>query len=117
MLLYRWLGTLDVCIGIADGCRRDEHMWTGIGAFLNMLPLRMEADASQAFADAVVEAREKSLAVLTNAIPLEVILNELQMSRQATHTPLAQAFMNYAETSVENGKEFLGCASEMVAED
>lgn len=117
VLLFRWLGTEDVCIGFADGCRRDESMWTGIGAFLNMLPLRMKAQASQSFADAIVESREKSHGALSNAIPLEAILNELKVSRQATHSPLAQAFMNYAETSVESGREFLDCESEMMAED
>ncbi|RHZ44289.1 uncharacterized protein CDV56_102026 [Aspergillus thermomutatus] len=117
VLLFRWLGTEDVCIGFADGCRRDESMWTGIGPFLNMLPLRMKARTSQSFADAIVESREKSHGALSNAIPLEVILNELKVSRQATHSPLAQAFMNYAETSVESGREFLDCDCEMMAED
>ncbi|PKY00833.1 beta-ketoacyl synthase domain-containing protein [Aspergillus campestris IBT 28561] len=117
VLLLRWLGTEDVCIGFADGCRRDERMWTGIGPFLNMLPLRMKARRAQSFADAIAEAREKSHAALSNALPLEVILNELKVSRQPTHSPLAQAFINYAETSVESGREFLGCGCQMMKED
>ncbi|KAJ5318336.1 hypothetical protein N7476_004756 [Penicillium atrosanguineum] len=117
VLLFRWLGTEDVCIGFADGCRRDERMWTGIGAFLNMLPLRMKACASQSFGDAIVESREKSHGALSNAIPLEAILNELKVPRKAEHPPLAQAFINYAETSVESGREFLDCQCEMMAED
>ncbi|OOF97571.1 hypothetical protein ASPCADRAFT_129251 [Aspergillus carbonarius ITEM 5010] len=117
VLLFRWLGMEDICIGFADGCRRDESMWTGIGAFLNMLPLRLKAQASQSFADAIVESRGKTHGALSNAIPLEVILNELKVSRPATHSPLAQAFINYAETSVESGREFLDCDCEMMAED
>jgi hybrid polyketide synthase/nonribosomal peptide synthetase ACE1 len=112
VLLHRFLGTRDVCIGIADNCRRDDYMRTGIGPFLNMLPLRMNASAEQSFGEAIVEAREKSLLVLTNAIPFEVILNELQVIRPSTHTPLAQAFMNYAENDVEDGQLFLGCRME-----
>ncbi|KAK1676294.1 beta-ketoacyl synthase domain-containing protein [Colletotrichum godetiae] len=117
VLLHRFLGTTDVCIGIADSCRRDDHMRTGIGPFLNMLPLRMAANAEQPFLSALDEAREKSFAVLANSIPLEVILNELRVSRQATHTPLAQAFMNYAENDLEDGQTFLGCRMTMMKQE
>ncbi|RYP73786.1 hypothetical protein DL770_007712 [Monosporascus sp. CRB-9-2] len=117
VLLHRFLGTTDVCIGIADSCRRDDHMRTGIGPFLNMLPLRMAASAEQPFLGALEEAREKSFAVLANSIPLEVILNELRVPRQATHTPLAQAFMNYAENDLEDGQAFLGCRMKMMKQD
>ena len=117
VLLQRFLGTRDVCIGIADSCRRDDYMRTGIGPFLNMLPLRMNASAEQRFSDAIVEAREKSLLVLTNSIPLEVILNELQVVRHSTHSPLAQAFMNYAENDIEDGQSFLGCRMKTMNQD
>ncbi|KAK2022912.1 beta-ketoacyl synthase domain-containing protein [Colletotrichum zoysiae] len=117
VLLHRFLGTTDVCIGIADSCRRDDRMRTGIGPFLNMLPLRMAAGAGQPFLRALEEAREKSFAVLANSIPLEVILNELRVSRQATHTPLAQAFMNYAENDLEDGQAFLGCRVKMMKQE
>ena len=117
VLLHRFLGTRDVCIGIADSCRRDDYMRTGIGPFLNMLPLRMNASPEQPFVRAIEEARQQSLSVLTNSIPLEVILNELRVSRQSTHTPLAQAFMNYAENNLEDGQPFLGCRMEMMKQD
>ncbi|KAK7460255.1 beta-ketoacyl synthase domain-containing protein [Colletotrichum acutatum] len=117
VFLHRFLGTTDVCIGIADSCRRDDQMRTGIGPFLNMLPLRMAASAEQPFLSALDEAREKSFAVLANSIPLEVILNELRISRQATHTPLAQAFMNYAENDLEDGQTFLGCRMTMMKQE
>ncbi|KAL9039293.1 MAG: hypothetical protein Q9214_004936 [Letrouitia sp. 1 TL-2023] len=117
VLLHRFLGTRDVCIGIADSCRKDDYMRMSIGPFLNMLPLRMNANAQQNFGDAIVEAREKSYSILNNAIPFEVILNELQVVRNSTHTPLAQAFMNYAENNVEGGQSFLGCRMEIMKQD
>jgi hybrid polyketide synthase/nonribosomal peptide synthetase ACE1 len=112
VLLHRFLGTKDVCIGIADNCRGDDYMRTGIGPFLNMLPLRMNASSEQPFAEAITESREKSLLALTNSIPFEIILNELHVTRPSTHTPLAQAFLNYAENDVEDGQSFLGCQME-----
>ena len=117
VLLHRFLGVRDFCIGIADSCRKDEFMHTGIGPFLNMLPLRMNVSPSQTFASVLEEARQSSLSALANSIPLEIILDELRVSRQSTHTPLAQAFMNYAENDVEDGQSFLGCRMELMKQE
>ncbi|KAI1116691.1 beta-ketoacyl synthase domain-containing protein [Nemania sp. NC0429] len=117
VLLLRFLGVEDVCIGIADNCRNDDFACTGVGPFLNMLPIRMAARADQTFADAVLESRQKSLSALENSIPLEVILNELYISRQSTHTPLAQVFLNYADSDARAAQSFLGCAMDIQKQD
>nr|XP_036580489.1 beta-ketoacyl synthase domain-containing protein [Colletotrichum truncatum]KAF6788401.1 beta-ketoacyl synthase domain-containing protein [Colletotrichum truncatum] len=111
VLLYRFLGVEDVCIGFTDSCRREEHMHASIGPFLNTLPIRMAASAKESFGDAIVSARDKIMQVLTNTIPLEVVLNELQSgaARNSSHPPLAQALMNYAETNVQENQSLLGC--------
>ncbi|KAH7019596.1 beta-ketoacyl synthase domain-containing protein [Ilyonectria destructans] len=117
VLLYRFLGITDVCIGIVDSGRRDEETQLSIGPYLNTLPLRMNASAKQKFSDAIVEAREKSISVLSNPLPLELILKETQTNRASTHTPLAQAFMNYAETNIPDGHPFLGCEMSALSQD
>lgn len=114
VLLHRFLGIDDVCIGIADSCRGDDYMRTGIGAFLNMLPLRMQVHGDDLFASSLAAAKERSFEVLSHSIPLDVILNELRVSRVATHTPLAQAFLNYAENDLEDGQNFLGCRMDTI---
>ncbi|KAF2761850.1 beta-ketoacyl synthase domain-containing protein [Pseudovirgaria hyperparasitica] len=117
VLLFRWLGTEDVCIGMADGGRRDEQGWSALGPFLNMLPLRLRSSAQQVFSDSIVQARDKAHSALNSAVPWEMILDELNVERPATHSPIAQAFINYAETSVESGKSFLGCDMKLLVED
>ncbi|KAI0199478.1 beta-ketoacyl synthase domain-containing protein [Astrocystis sublimbata] len=118
-LLGRWLGAEDTCIMIADSSRRDERAWTALGPFINTLPLRLRGGqgSTQTFAECMVEARDMWHEVLEHAVPLDVILTELAVARPATHAPLAQAVMNYAEVSVESRREFLGCAMEMMRED
>ncbi|KAG6003604.1 putative Hybrid PKS-NRPS biosynthetic cluster [Claviceps maximensis] len=111
-LLRRFLGSRDFCICIVDRCRSDDdHSATGIGPFINMLPLRMTATShNQKVDESIVEARNKAFSVLENALPLELILNELQVVRKATHTPLAQVLLNYSgENSAQDEETLLGC--------
>ncbi|GJC90276.1 PKS-NRPS hybrid synthetase CHGG_01239 [Colletotrichum liriopes] len=82
-----------------------------------MLPLWMAASAEQPFLGALEEARKKSFPVLANSIPLEVILNKPRVSRRAILTPLAPAFMNYAENDLEDGQIFLGCRMKMMKQE
>ncbi|XWW92934.1 hypothetical protein V2A60_000862 [Cordyceps javanica] len=117
VLLHRFLGVEDVCIGIADSCRRDEHMMTSVGPFLNMLPARLSISGKKTIGECILDARRKALGVLGNAMPFEAILNELHVVREASHTPLAQAFLNYAENNTEESNSLLGCQMEVMRED
>ncbi|KAG6021791.1 hypothetical protein E4U41_002397 [Claviceps citrina] len=65
-LLHRFLEMEDVCVGIVDSCW-SEHI-----------------------------SRNKTLAVLANALPFEVILNKLHVVREPTHAPPAQVLSNYS---------------------
>ncbi|KAJ3496326.1 hypothetical protein NLG97_g2739 [Lecanicillium saksenae] len=117
VLLHRFLGVDDVCIGIADSCRRDEHMMTSVGPFLNMLPARLSIPGDKTIDECISDARQKALGVLGHAMPFEAILNELQVVREASHTPLAQAFLNYAENNTEESNSLLGCQMTVMRED
>jgi hybrid polyketide synthase/nonribosomal peptide synthetase ACE1 len=116
-LIHRFLGVRDVCFGVVDNCRWNDHMRAGIGPLINILPLRLKASSEQRFCDAITEARQKALLALTNSVPLEVILNELQVTRHSTHSPLVQVFVNYIENSIEDGQSFLGCQMEVMNQD
>ena len=116
-LLYRFLGVEDLCIGIVDGSRRDEEMQDSIGPYLNVLPVRLSAREDQLFSQAIEDAREESVSALSNSLPLEVILNELQLSRSPTHTPIFQTFVNYLEGGIEEGQKLCDCLIEMKKHD
>ena len=117
VLLYRFLGTSDICIGIADNCRRDYYVRKAIRPLLNLLPLRINPSADQLLGEAMKEARQKSLSVLTNSTPLEVMVNRLHVAHPSTHIPLAQAFLNHAEKIFGDGQSFLRCRMETMKHD
>ena len=61
-----------------------------------------------------MEARTKTYRALGNsAVPFEVILNELQVARSASHSPLFQAFIDYRQGAREI-MSFGECQLEMV---
>lgn len=114
-LLYRLAGgnVDDICIGMADGGRSDQHAEDSVGFFLNLLPLRFQQlSKTQVFSDALKETRRKVVAALANSkVPFDVLLNEVNAPRSSTANPLFQAFINYRQ-GVEEKRHFVGCDSE-----
>ncbi|RYP90585.1 hypothetical protein DL770_003295 [Monosporascus sp. CRB-9-2] len=95
-LLFKFLATDDICIGIADANRLDQRFLRTIGMFLNLLPLRFRRRAGQMFADIVADTSRKAMSALENSrLPFEVLLEELNIQRSLAHTPLFQVFVNY----------------------
>ena len=112
-LLLRFMDAEDLCIGIGDANRTEEDMLDCIGPYLNLLPLRFSTQSMQTFSDALSEARDKAYLVLANSKPpLEVILNELGVSRSSTYSPLFQTFVDYRRGTLEK-RTFGECQLEM----
>ncbi|KAI9693988.1 MAG: putative Hybrid PKS-NRPS biosynthetic cluster [Bathelium mastoideum] len=110
-LLYRWAGEdcTDICIGMADGGRNNEDVSDSVGFFLNLLPLRFRVQSSQTFNDALKEARSKVVSALANSkVPFDVLLNEINVPRTSTYSPVFQAFINYRQ-GVQDSRPFCGC--------
>ena len=98
IFLFRYLDVDDLCIGLADANRGDTETDLTMGYLLNLLPLRFQRDGKQDFAAAVKEARETSYAALAHSrIPFDILLDNLDIPRSATSTPLFQVFMDYRQ--------------------
>ncbi|KAL9130700.1 MAG: hypothetical protein Q9217_001179 [Psora testacea] len=111
-LLFRFLDTDDLCVGFGDANRTDGNVRESIGFYLNLLPLRFRSKPTQTFGDAVKEARTKVSAALANSrLPFDVLLEELQIPRSATHSPLFQAFINYRH-ELQEKRTFGSCELE-----
>ncbi|TGJ86271.1 hypothetical protein E0Z10_g2470 [Xylaria hypoxylon] len=96
VLLVRYTGQSDISIGIGDANRIDESYMTSIGPFINILPLRFRTMTSSKFGDILAETRSETYSALENSrVPFQVLLNELEVPRSSTHTPIFQCFLDY----------------------
>ncbi|KAK5635554.1 hypothetical protein RRF57_011266 [Xylaria bambusicola] len=114
ILLFRFTGGVakDVCIGIADGNRRQSDTLKCLGLFLNLLPLRIQTLVDLPFVDTLKAARNISDDAFSNSeVPFDVILQHLNAPRSPTASPLFQAFMNYRPNIREN-RNFLECTAD-----
>lgn len=112
VLLARLSGTLDLCIGVADGGRIENDALTGIGLYLNLLPLRMQYKPGQPFIDATKAVRSRAYAAMAHSRPpLDKLLSELNVPRSASYSPLFQAFVDYRQ-SIEEKQAFGDCVME-----
>lgn len=96
-LLVYFLDVEDICIGIADANRMDRKFLETLGVFLNLLPIRLRRiDPGQTFTATAKNASRKVYEALAHSrLPFDVLLDELNVPRSPTHTPLFQVFVNY----------------------
>jgi len=96
-LLFSFIDSDDLCIGILDANRTDGKFLNTLGLFLNLLPLRVyRGHSAQTFEEtAQIIARKVYAALAHSRLPFDVLLEDLNITRSRTHTPLFQALVNY----------------------
>ena len=96
VLMQRFLGIDDLCIGVADAGRTDQAFLDTIGFLLDFLPLRFKIDKTQRFIDTLRNTRQKAYAALGNSgVPFDIILQDLNVLASPTALPLFQILVNY----------------------
>ncbi|PNY28310.1 Hybrid Polyketide synthase-nonribosomal peptide synthetase [Tolypocladium capitatum] len=96
VLFSKLLDIHDLCIGVADASRTDDGLANTVGFFLNMLPLRFKLDRHGSFADLVRRTSRHALQGRINGrVPIDVILDHLNVPRDASFSPLFQVTFNY----------------------
>ncbi|KAI8626691.1 polyketide synthetase [Xylariaceae sp. FL1651] len=101
VLLYILSGAEDFCVGIGDANRTSEDTLTGIGAFVNILPLLFTRHSERAsFANILQDTRETVLDALSHSrVPFGAILENLSITRSEYHSPIFQTFVDYREVA------------------
>ncbi|THY91639.1 hypothetical protein D6C92_06192, partial [Aureobasidium pullulans] len=103
VFLFRFLETEELVIGIADANRDDLKTLSTVGFLLNLLPLRFQSPESDAtFTEVLRRAKDIARAALDNSrLPFDVILNELDVPRSSTYSPLFQVFLDYKQVTAK----------------
>jgi non-ribosomal peptide synthetase component F/acyl carrier protein len=94
-VLGRWSGQSDVVIGVPIAGRTNVGTDKLIGFFVNTLPLRVDLSGDPTFADLLGRVRRVALDGYAHAdAPLDVLVQELQVTRDPRRTPLFQVILN-----------------------
>ncbi len=95
ILLHRYSGETDICVGTPIANRKWAETEGLIGFFLNTLVLRTDLSGDPTFSDLVGRVRQTTLDGYANQdVPFERLLQVVQPHRDLSRTPLFQTFFN-----------------------
>ena len=115
MLLSRWSGQVDLCVGCPISGRERPEVRGMVGFFVNTMVLRGDLSGDPTFAEMCMRAREvTSSAYALSKLPFERLVEELQPERDPSRSPLFQVMLSLAEA---NEFEFLGRPLERIPLD
>jgi len=91
VLLYRYTGQKDLCIGTPISGRKLREEEDLVGLFVNMLPLRCEVEGRQSFDDLLQQIGSAVLKDFDHSdVPFQKLVTELHPQRSQVHSPLFQ---------------------------
>lgn len=105
VLLYKYSGHDDFAVGTPIANRNKKQIENLIGFFVNTLALRANIKPDISFVQYLTKYKETILSAFANQdLPLEMIIEELQLERDMSHTPIFQvmfAFQNKSNTELK----------------
>ena len=94
LLLARYSGQQDICIGTPVAGRQRPELEPLIGCFVNTLVLRSSVDPAQSFEAFLQQVKATALEAYAHQdLPFEQLVDELKLERHTSHTPLFQAML------------------------
>ena len=96
ILLLRYTGQEDFCVGTPVAGRTRTETENLIGPLINTLALRVDLSGNPGFKELLKRVRQVSLDAYNNQdIPFEKLVEELQQERNLGYTPIFQVMFNY----------------------
>jgi hypothetical protein len=95
LLLHRLAGVDEVPIGVPVSGRERTGTEQLVGMFINMIVFRLDFSGDPSFAELLRSTRTQALEGYANAeAPFDLVVNALQVPRDAGRTPLFQVLVN-----------------------
>lgn len=102
-LLFRYSGQTDITVGIPIAGRTHRETEPLIGMFVNTLPLRSQLKANMAFRELLHQCRQQSLDAFAHSdLPFEKLINELNIPRDTSRSPVFQTLFTLENTPVRD---------------
>ncbi|MFW5762801.1 MAG: amino acid adenylation domain-containing protein [Coleofasciculus sp.] len=100
-LLYRYTGQNDILVGSPIANRNRSEIEGLIGFFVNTLVMRTNLGGRPSFRELLSRVRNVALAAYAHQdLPFERLVNELQLERDLSHTPLFQVMFEFGNTPI-----------------
>ncbi|SDU43353.1 non-ribosomal peptide synthetase [Pseudomonas yamanorum] len=96
ILLSRYSGQTDFCVGVPNATRHLEETQGLVGCFVSTQVYRVRLESRMSAQELLRRLRKESQAALQHAdIPFEVLLDHLSFERSAEHAPIFQTLFNW----------------------
>ncbi|MEI2579454.1 amino acid adenylation domain-containing protein [Scytonema sp. PRP1] len=115
ILLWRYSGQDDICIGTPIANRNRAEIERLIGFFVNTLVLRTHLGDNPSFRQLVSQVREVALGAYAHQdLPFELLVEALQLQRDLSHNPIFQVWFNLLNLG-DNQLELSGLSVEFIS--
>ncbi|MBV1871343.1 MAG: amino acid adenylation domain-containing protein [Gammaproteobacteria bacterium] len=95
VLLYRYTGADDLCVGVPHSHRQTSDLENLIGFFINSLPIRSNLSGSPSFVELLHSINATRLeAEQYQELPFEQLLEQLGLARDMSHPPVFQTMFS-----------------------
>ena len=103
VLLYRYSGQTDVCLGVPVAGRTRLETEPLIGFFVDTLVLRDDLFGNPRFVDLLAKARETTIGALGNAdVPFEKVVEMIRPERSLSFNPIFQVMFSVIKSAIRS---------------
>ncbi|HET8706341.1 MAG TPA: condensation domain-containing protein, partial [Pseudomonadales bacterium] len=115
LLLGRYSGQQDVCVGTPIANRRRPELESMIGCFVNSIAVRTDLSGNPTFSELLAQVKDTTLNAYANQdVPFEKLVDTLNISRDMSHTPIFQVMFGLQNTPVDRTVQLAGCEIEVL---
>ncbi|HEX5127572.1 MAG TPA: amino acid adenylation domain-containing protein, partial [Rhodocyclaceae bacterium] len=103
ILLFRYSGQTDLCVGTAIANRNRAEIENLVGFFVNALVMRTDVSGDPTFIELVTQVREVALGAYAHQdLPFEYLVEMLKPERNMSHAPLFQVSLVLQNVPIGN---------------